>query len=362
MFQTKAKVIKNIEVTKNYYKIALSSSWIAQAAKPGQFLQVRVADNYEPLLRRPFSIHRVGYRLSVIGYRPQTAKPGKPNTIEILYEVVGKGTQILSQKKRGEYLDIIGPLGNGFDYKSPLDFARGRQVTPRLRSGQAGHPSTSLGAGRSQVLVAGGMGVAPLMFLAEKITGHKVTKSVRSEAQPPRRGQSHKLKVLIGAKSKDQILCEKEFQRLGCEVKIATDDGSRGFKGKVTDLLKKILVTGHPSTSSFSKLRTSLGASKSQVTGQKLATCDLRLATIYACGPRPMLKEISRISKEYKIPAQISLEEHMACGIGACLGCVVKTQYSIPACRQARRNTQYRFQYKRVCKEGPVFDSQEVIW
>jgi dihydroorotate dehydrogenase electron transfer subunit len=125
------------------------------------------------------------------------------------------------------------------------------------------------------------------------------------------------LTVLIGAKTKSQILCENDFKKLGYSVKIATDDGSGGFKGKVTELLRN-----------------------------ELSTMNQELTTIYACGPRPMLKAISKISREYKISAQISLEEHMACGIGACLGCVVNTKGG----------------FKRVCKEGPVFKADEIIW
>jgi dihydroorotate dehydrogenase electron transfer subunit len=150
------------------------------------------------------------------------------------------------------------------------------------------------------------MGVAPLFSLAEKIKSHKVTKS-----------QSHKVLVLIGAKTKKQILCENEFKKLGCSVKIATDDGSRGFKGYVSDLLKKFFSTANC---------------------QPLA--------IYACGPGPMLKEVAAVAKKYNIPAQVSLEEHMACGIGACLGCVVNTQDG----------------FKRACKEGPVFNAGQLIW
>ncbi len=265
MLQIKAKVIKNIEVIPRYYKIVLSCSNIVKTAKPGQFLGIKVSASDEPLLRRPFSVHRI-----------------RGSNIEIFYEVLGKGTEILAQKKTGEYLDIIGPLGNGFDYPQPS------ALSPQL------------------ILVAGGMGVAPLVFLLEKLRKIKNQKS--------------KIKnlVLIGAKTKNQILCEKEFRDLNFDVKIATDDGSRGFKGKVTDLLTDLLRTPN------SKLQ----------------------AQIYACGPRPMLKEITRISKKYKIPAQISLEEHMACGIGACLGCAVNTKKG----------------YLRVCKEGPVFKANEIIW
>jgi len=253
MFQAKAKVIKNIEVAPKYYKIVLSCPRIAERAKPGQFLNVKITNGYEPLLRRPFGVHRL-----------------KSANIEVFFEVVGKGTEILSQRRAGEYLDIIGPLGNGF----------------------------SLPDARRSILVAGGMGVAPLLFLAQRLRSRQVT-------------------VLIGAKTKKQILCEKEFNELGCEVKIATDDGSAGFKGYVSDLLKNIL-----------------------------STTDYGVSTIFACGPKPMLKEISSISKKYEIPTQISLEEHMGCGIGACLGCVVDTKQG----------------FKRVCKEGPVFLADDIIW
>lgn len=240
---------------------------IAKEAQPGQFVNLKLSNNTEPLLRRPFSIHRVGQE-------PKTC-----DTIEILYEVVGPGTEIFAQKKTGEYLDVLGPLGSGFSVLGTC------------------YP----------VLVAGGMGVAPLIFLAEKLTERKTQNS------------KHKTLVLIGAKTKKQILCEKEFKELGCDVKIATDDGSRGFQGKVTALLKKVLPgTQYP------------------VPG----------TTIYACGPKPMLKEISRFSQRYDIPAQLSLDEHMACGIGVCLGCVVKTKAG----------------FQRACKDGPVFKAEEIIW
>jgi dihydroorotate dehydrogenase electron transfer subunit len=258
MVQTKAKVIKNIEVVPGYYKICLSCAIIARTAQPGQFLEVKVSAAAEPLLRRPFSIHRLD-----------------KTRVEILFEVLGLGTKLLAEKKAGQYLDIIGPLGNGFNYRSP-----GQQVS------------------RSPILVAGGMGVAPLLFLAEKLVHSKPL-------------------VLLGTKTKKQVLCENEFKKLGCTVKIATDDGSRGFKGKVTELLKYLL-----------------------------STIDYRLSTIYACGPKPMLREVAAIAKKYNIPTEVSLEEHLACGIGACLGCVVDTPEG----------------FKRVCKEGPVFKADEIIW
>ncbi|MBU1999055.1 MAG: hypothetical protein KKE64_06130 [Candidatus Omnitrophica bacterium] len=165
------------------------------------------------------------------------------------------------------------------------------------------------------------MGVAPLFFLAERLV-HGQQSTV-----------SRKPLVLIGAKTKSQLLCEKEFQDLGCDVKIATDDGSCGYKGYITDLLE-----------------------------EALSTVDCGLSTVYACGPQPMLKEVSKVSCKYNISVQVSLESHMACGIGACLGCVVRTKNpTCPAGRQEQR-AKNGFIYARVCKEGPVFNAQEIEW
>jgi dihydroorotate dehydrogenase electron transfer subunit len=236
---------------------------------------VRCADG-SPLLRRPFSIHRVS---GLAGERVS-------GLIEILYEVVGSGTEILAQKKPGEWLDIIGPLGNGFDL----------------------NPLTGKPANRQTILIAGGIGVVPLVFLAEKLRNKKGS------------GPFLKPIVLIGAKTKSEILCEKEFKALGCNVRIATDDGTKGHKGFVTELLKKIL--GNSETQ----------RSRGQV--------------IYACGPQAMLKETAKIAVQHGLQCQVSLETHMACGIGACLGCVVNTKEG----------------YRRVCKEGPVVDGSQIIW
>ncbi len=258
MIQKKFKVISNNLVTGKYYQLVLDAAQIGKKASPGQFVSILINNGPEPLLRRPLGIHRVK----------------KNGSLEILYEVKGKGTQNLSQKKSGEYLDVIGPLGNGF---SILDT-------------------------RYSMLVAGGMGIAPLLFLAE-----------RTRIQHP----ASRIEVLIGAKTKNQVLCEKEFRGLGCEVKIATDNGSCEFKGYVSDLLNK-----------------------------ELSAIRHLPRAIFACGPKPMLKEVALLAKKYHIPAQVSLEEHMACGTGVCFGCVVKTKAG----------------YRRVCKEGPVFEANQIIW
>jgi len=256
-FQLSARILSQKKIAGNYWHCELAAPLIAKNAWPGQFINIRVNDTYDPLLRRPLSIHGVN------GAR-----------IKILYKVVGKATEILARKKKGELLDIIGPLGNGF--------ACGKRKTENGK----------------QILVAGGMGVAPLVFLAGRL--RKTT-----------------LQVLIGARTKEELLCVNDFRKAGCPVSIATDDGSAGFKGRVSDLLKQLLQESQS-----------------------------RPQTIYACGPRPMLKAVADIANERGIPGQLSLEEHMSCGIGACLGCVVETKGGL----------------KRVCKEGPVFAAKELAW
>jgi len=246
----KVKILSNIKVGDSYYKMTLDAPYIARYATPGQFVQVRCSDGFDPLLRRPFSIHRLASNQGV----------------EILYEVIGRGTEILSMKKKGEHLDVLGPLGKGF-------------TLPRS--------STA-------TIITGGMGVAPFVFLAEVLKKKNI-----------------KTTVLIGANTKSLILCEKDFKKLGFEIYIATDDGSRGCKGLVSKLFK-------PQTGTI----------------------------VYVCGPNPMLKCIAGMCKRKRIDCEVSLEEKMACGIGACLGCSVKVK--------SGRN-------KLACKDGPVFKATDLV-
>ncbi|MBC8473786.1 MAG: dihydroorotate dehydrogenase electron transfer subunit [Candidatus Omnitrophica bacterium] len=271
MKDIKAKILSNKEIAPGYFRMALDAPYIARHAKPGQFVQVRCSEGLEPLLRRPFSIHRIP-------------------SIEILYEVVGRATGILSEKHAGEFVDVLGPLGNGF-------------TLPR---------NTEYGI-RNTVLIAGGIGIAPLVFLAEKLAKKRI-----------------KTTVLMGAKTKKQILCEKDLKKIGTEVHIATDDGSHGCKGFVSELFQKVLRA----TNNEQRPK----GVPSEVEGR---------TTIYACGPTPMLKCIADICKKQKLECLVSLEEMMACGIGACLGCAVKVKDG---------------GYKLACKDGPVFNADEIIW
>ncbi|GAB4275270.1 MAG: dihydroorotate dehydrogenase electron transfer subunit [Deferrisomatales bacterium] len=226
-------------------------------AEPGQFAMLRVSDGLDPLLRRPFSIHRV--------VDPQAGE------FEVLFRVVGTGTDRLSRVHVGDRVDALAPLGRGF----------------RLDAG-------------APLLVGGGVGVAPLLFLAEAL--------LAEGARP---------KLLLGARSDRDLLCHDDFACLAVPYAVATEDGSVGRPGLVTKLLE------------------------GELRGAPPGCC------VYACGPVPMLAAVAGLCRARGVPCQVSLEAYMACGVGACLGCVV------PATRA---------DYLRVCKEGPVFDADEVDW
>ncbi|MDD3296295.1 MAG: dihydroorotate dehydrogenase electron transfer subunit [Candidatus Omnitrophica bacterium] len=257
----KARVKEVKKLKSDVFLLRFTSSYISSNSYPGQFLHLKIKP---VLLRRPLSIHRV---------------QGKD--VFILFRVRGKGTEALSRLKPGAALDIIGPLGKGF-------------YVPR--------PASNV----QHILIAGGLGVAPLVFLAKKLTETK---------DPKPKNQNL---ILLGAKTKKEVLCEKEFKDLGCKVYVATEDGSRGHKSTVVALLKGIL---------------------------RHTTCDLRY-TIYACGPKEMFYEIHKIIKKYPgINCQVSFEQFMGCGLGVCHGCVIETKKG----------------YKKVCKDGPVFNLRDIF-
>lgn len=242
------------------YLLEFKSSYLAQKAEPGQFLHIKIDDKIT-ILRRPFSIHRV-----------------KRDTVSVLFKVRGRGTELLSGYKKGDSLNLIGPLGKGFVFQN------------------------SLSKDKLNVLVAGGIGVAPLYFLGERLK--------KSKAAP-------QLMTFLGAKTKDELIGEKEFKSLGGKVYFATEDGSLGLKGKVTVLLKNLLYAFEAESN----------------------------IDIYACGPKEMFFEIKEILKDrLSVNCQVSFEQFMGCGLGICCGCSIKTKDG----------------YKKVCKDGPVFNLKDI--
>ena len=265
MFEQDTTVLWNQPAAPGYYRMGLSCATGFDTAKPGQFIMVRIGTDATPLLRRPFSL------LGLI------RDADRVTGIEILYKVVGKGTERLSQCRESERLSVIGPLGNAFLVPDHC---------------------------RQLILVAGGVGVPPIRFLAQSMLA--------------REGCLNRCVVFVGGRTKDDLVCITEFDLPGFLLEVSTDDGSQGNQGMVTRSLEKVLDAG---------------------------PADL----ICACGPPGMLKAVSAIALARGIPCQVSIEAMMACGMGACLGCAVKV-----------RDDNQR--YRHVCVDGPVFDAHRLAW
>jgi len=287
----------------DYVLLALRSPRIAAKAKPGQFLMIRVSDQSNPLLRRPFSIHA----------RENSA-------VEVFFAKAGPGTEILAEKNPGETLDILGPLGNGFRTAAkgarPIGDKKTKETELEGRR-----------KGRTVYLVGGGRGIAPLYFLALELR--------RAGARP---------KVFYGGKTEADLPLVEKFSGQKFEVFVSTDDGSFGFHGLVSSMvereLKRVFAEDRPSGSPEGNRRSALSAS---------ATAS-RPAQIFACGPDPMMEKIAALAASLKIPAQFSLESIMGCGIGACWGCVKKIRRGAGA------------EWVKICEEGPVFEGPEIVW
>ncbi|MDI7246040.1 MAG: dihydroorotate dehydrogenase electron transfer subunit [Bacillota bacterium] len=268
-------VLDNRQVGPGCFEMHLANEHVAGCAAPGQFVHVRVPTaTADPLLRRPLSVC--------------LAEPSG-GVFTVLYQVVGKGTTMLSALRPGESLDVLGPLGRGFEMPPSGGSGGGRA-----------------GAGRAAV-VAGGLGIAPLIMLSHALVRAKVGFSFIVGARA-----SH---LLVGL----DLLPPHEDARL-CQVHVVTEDGSVGRQGLVTDTLGDLLVRGD-------------------------VTC------VYACGPAGMLREVARLGEAFRVPVQVSLEQRMACGLGACLGCAVRARGTESGEHPA---------YLRVCADGPVFRAEEV--
>ena len=278
MFKRSCTVLDNKKVAPGHWLLKLQSRDIAKAACPGQFVQILCTDDsYDPLLPRPFSF-----------------LDAKNNVFSILYHVVGKGTEFLSKKEKGDTLRVLGPLGNGFTLR----------------------PATSDQRPAIKILVGGGVGIPPLYHLAETLIKNRIV-------------NKEKIHIFLGARNKFLLLCEKDFNKLGVKVHLATNDGAKGYKGLVTEALDKFL--------------------QSPVSG--------RLSQIYACGPTPMLKAVSALAEKFKVPCEVSVEVPMACGFGACLGCAIKVRL-----RTADPSLQSDYRFAIACTEGPVFPSSDILW
>ena len=236
-------IIENEQLTESVWQMRLAGDTSAITA-PGQFVNILLEGKF---LRRPISVCDC-----------------EGDELTLVYKVVGGGTEQMSRMQRGETLDILTGLGNGYDLTE---------------------------SGDAPLLLGGGVGVPPLYMLAKKLTQ-----------------EGKKVSVVLGFNTADEIFYEEEFKALGCDVYVTTVDGTKGIRGFVTNAMENIEYTH-----------------------------------FYTCGPEPMLRAVWRASTT---SGQLSFEERMGCGFGACMGCSCKTLTG----------------YKRICKEGPVMRKEEILW
>jgi dihydroorotate dehydrogenase electron transfer subunit len=275
--QRTASVIENVPLARDTWRVRVRCSEIARIIAPGQFVMLRLGGRNDPLLGRPLAL----YDLADCG-------SGQTDCIDLVYAVKGKFTQCLANSVAGQELNIWGPLGNGFPPPS-VDHL---------------------------ILVAGGIGYTPFLALAREATGN------HRYGEPARRAERcGRVSLCFGARSAESLAPVDDFDRLGVEVQLATEDGTRGHRGLVTDLLVPLLEARGPS---------------------RLVMC---------CGPEPMMKAVAQLAARTETPCLVSLETPMACGIGICFTCVVKV-----------RDRTGGWDYKRSCVEGPVFDATTIEW
>jgi dihydroorotate dehydrogenase electron transfer subunit len=262
-----AKVLANDRVSGDLYLLRLRTDSDLSAAGAGAFLHLKVDSGPYPLFRRAYSL------LSATD-----------SEVEILYKVTGTGTRLLCRHRAGDTISVMGPLGNSFTPPAATELA---------------------------VFVAGGVGLPPVLRWAQQL---------RSKGLAEERSL-----FLYGARKQAELVLRERVEQLQIPTEYATDDGSFGFNGRITDLLLK---AARSARQNHTQLR------------------------YYACGPEPMLAACARITGSEGVPGELALETPMPCGSGVCLGCIVP-------CRVDGKKTP---EYRRTCVDGPVFDAGEVLW
>lgn len=263
-----AAVVSNTRLSDDYSVVALAAPAIASLAQPGQFVMVKPSRGMDPLLRRPFSIFEILRDGS-----------GVPTGISLLNKRIGVGTGLLYEVEPGSHVGCLGPLGRPF---APID-----------PPGEAW-------------MVAGGVGLAPFVTLAE---------ALRARGTPTT--------LFYGARQASELYYVELFERLGVRIILSTEDGSRGTAGRITMPL-----------------------------GHALEALPRRAAVrLYVCGPTPMMRAVAQLAARHERPCDVSLEQVMGCGLGGCYSCVVLA-----------RDNGGAPHFTRSCIEGPVFDARRIVW
>jgi dihydroorotate dehydrogenase electron transfer subunit len=276
MFHGSAAVLVNRQLARATYLIRLGAPALASAIRPGQFVMLRLPGRSDPLLGRPFAL-----------YDTVLDAAGLPVAVDVVYLVVGKVTGLLTGLAAGDTVEVWGPLGNGFP-----DLTGARYVG----------------------LIAGGIGQTPFLAHVRDLLGGR---GYGGRAAQP---QSANVSLYYGVRTADLAAGVDDFRAAGAAVHLASDDGTLGFRGFVTQLLEQHLAAGDGPDH------------------------------LVGCGPEPMLHALANLAKRRSLPCHVSLETPMACGVGICFSCVTRVR------------TGEAWDYRRVCVEGPVFDAADVVW
>lgn len=275
--QCRVEVLENVRLARDTYRMRLACPEISRLVTPGQFLMLRLAGFDDPLIGRPLAL-----------YDTVLDDAGEPFALDVAYIVKGKFTSRVVSYDPGQKIDLWGPLGNGF--------------LPR--------PAEHL------IMVAGGIGQTPFPALAREVLGQ------RRYGDPPREvPRAKRVTLCYGARSAEYLAGVEDFERIGVDVRLATDDGTRGHHGLVTDLLERELDAAELSR------------------------------RVVCCGPEPMMEAVAEIAARRSVDCRVSLETPMACGVGICFTCVARV-----------RDDRGDWDYKRTCVEGPVFDAAQIVW
>lgn len=280
-----SRIVEHRSIAKDTWQLTLEAPSLARCTLPGQFFMVRLAGLNDPLIGRALAMFDRGFD-----------SQGNPQTVSVAYVVKGKFTQALSRFKAGQSVEIWGPLGNAFS-NQPVDHL---------------------------ILVAGGVGITPMLSLASAALGQQSygqSPSGPLEASKPQGHFAQQVTLCYGARTEEYLVALDAFEERGVRLAIATEDGSLGHRGRVTEVLKDLL-------------------------GRSEGT-----ARIACCGPEPMMQAVSKIAHEHNVPCEVSLETPMACGIGICFTCVAKIDQGDGT-----------WDYRRTCVEGPIFESQSIVW
>jgi dihydroorotate dehydrogenase electron transfer subunit len=276
----RAPIIENIRVAKDTYRVRVKAPDIVATIRPGQFVMLRLAGCDDPLVGRALAL-----------YDTYLSDRGVPESLDLVYLVVGKLTRHLAAAQAGTMVDLWGPLGNGFP------------------PAEADH----------LILVAGGIGHTPFLAVANEWLGKK-----RYGDGGSTRGRAHRITLCYGTRSREFLSCVGDYMSAGVNVRIATDDGTEGRPGLVTEDLRDLL---------------------------EATAADRDRKHIFCCGPEPMMEATAKLANEFAIPCHVSLETPMACGIGICFSCVTRVWQA-----------DGEWDYKRTCVEGPIFDAARIAW